>query len=74
VQNIGTAAKYIDGTLLLPGQTFSMNDTIKERTAENGYTKGFVIGEGGIFKMERAAGSPPRPPRCSTPPGSPGSS
>ena len=56
VQNIGTAAKYIDGTLLLPGQTFSMNDTIKERTAENGYTKGFVIGEGGIFKLDEGGG------------------
>ncbi len=32
MQNIGQAAKYIDGTLLLPGQTFSLNDTIKERT------------------------------------------
>lgn len=49
VQNIGQAAKYVNGTLLLPGQTFSMNDTIKERTVANGYTVGYIIGSGGVF-------------------------
>jgi vancomycin resistance protein YoaR len=49
VQNIGQAAERVNGTLLLPGETFSMNDTIKERTEENGYTEGFVVGEGGVF-------------------------
>jgi vancomycin resistance protein YoaR len=48
-QNIGQAAKYVNGTLLLPGQTFSMNDTIKERTVANGYTVGYIVGSGGIF-------------------------
>jgi len=48
-QNIGQAAKYVNGTLLLPGQTFSMNDTIKERTVANGYTVGYIVGTGGIF-------------------------
>ncbi len=56
VQNIGQAATYIDGTLLLPGDEFSMNDTIKERTIENGYTKGFVVGEGGVLKMDEGGG------------------
>ena len=56
VQNIGEAARRINGTLLLPGDTFSMNDTIKERTEANGYTKGFVIGEGGIFAEELGGG------------------
>jgi len=56
VQNIGTAAKYIDRTLLLPGETFSLNKTIKERTPENGYTKGFVIGAGGVFKEDLGGG------------------
>jgi vancomycin resistance protein YoaR len=55
-QNIGTAAKYINGTLLLPGDTFSLNDTIKERTPANGYTTGFVIGAGGIFKEDLGGG------------------
>jgi vancomycin resistance protein YoaR len=49
VQNIGEAARRINGTILKPGETFSMNDTIKERTKKNGYTVGFVVGEGGVF-------------------------
>jgi vancomycin resistance protein YoaR len=48
--NIGQAAKYVNGTLLMPGETFSMNDTIKERTVANGYTVGTVIGPGGVFE------------------------
>ncbi|MEI6372382.1 MAG: VanW family protein [Actinomycetes bacterium] len=56
VQNIGQAAKYIDGTVLMPGETFSMNDTIKERTVANGYTKGFVVGTGGVLKMDEGGG------------------
>lgn len=47
--NVGQAAEYLDGTLLKPGQTFSMNDTILERTAANGYVKGTFIAEGGRF-------------------------
>lgn len=50
VTNIGQAAKYVNGTLLLPGETFSMNDTIKERTVKNGYTVGTIIGPGGVFE------------------------
>ncbi len=49
VQNIGEAARRMNGTLLMPGDTFSLNDTIKERTEKNGYTVGFVVGEGGVF-------------------------
>ena len=56
VQNIGEAARRINGTLLMPGETFSMNDTIKERTIANGYTVGFVIGEGGVFAEELGGG------------------
>jgi len=50
VTNIGQAAKYIDDTILMPGETFSMNNTIKERTVKNGYTVGTVIGPGGVFE------------------------
>ena len=56
VQNIGQAAKYVNGTLLLPGETFSLNDTIKERTEKNGYTVGFLIGPGGIFAEDFGGG------------------
>ncbi len=56
VQNIGQAARYIDGTILMPGETFSMNDTIKERTVANGYTVGIVIGPGGVFSEDLGGG------------------
>lgn len=56
VQNIGQAARYLNGTLLLPGETFSFNDTVRERTVENGYTKGFIISTGGIFAEELGGG------------------
>ncbi len=55
-QNIGQAAEYVDGTLLRPGQVFSLNKTIKERTPANGYTTGFVVGPGGIFREDLGGG------------------
>lgn len=56
VQNLGQAAERINGTLLMPGDTFSLNDTILERTEENGYTVGFVVGEGGVFDEQLGGG------------------
>ncbi|WP_203336113.1 VanW family protein [Nocardioides limicola] len=44
--NIGRAAELIDGTLLKPGETFSMNDTVGERTRANGFTEGYIIRNG----------------------------
>jgi vancomycin resistance protein YoaR len=44
--NIGRAAELVDGTLLKPGETFSLNDTVGERTVENGFTEGYVISNG----------------------------
>jgi len=44
--NIGRAAEIIDGTILKPGETFSMNDIVGERTRENGFTDGFIISNG----------------------------
>ena len=49
-QNIGQAAQRINGTLLLPGQTYSQNETVKERTAANGYTVGTIILNGRFFE------------------------
>jgi len=37
VTNIHTMADTIDGTIVLPGDTFSLNDTVGERTLEGGY-------------------------------------
>ncbi|WP_297741083.1 VanW family protein [uncultured Tessaracoccus sp.] len=48
--NIGTAAKRINGSVLLPGETFSMNDTVGERTASNGFTAGYVINSGNLVR------------------------
>lgn len=56
VQNIGQAAERINGTLLMPGEVFSLNDTILERTEANGYTVGFVVGPGGVFQEELGGG------------------
>ena len=56
VQNIGQAAKYMNGTLLAPGDTYSMNNTIKERTVANGYTVGIRIGADGHFVEDLGGG------------------
>ena len=53
--NIGRAAELIDGTVLKPGETFSLNDTVGERTRENGFTEGFIISDG-IFKEDLGGG------------------
>ena len=53
--NIGRAAELVDGTVLKPGETFSLNGVVGERTVENGFTTGFVI-SGGIFKEDLGGG------------------
>ncbi len=53
--NIGRAMELIDGTVLKPGETFSLNETVGERTAENGFVKGFII-QDGIFKEDFGGG------------------
>ncbi len=53
--NVGEAARRINGTVLEPGETFSMNETAKERTPANGYTEGFII-SGGRFREELGGG------------------
>jgi vancomycin resistance protein YoaR len=53
--NIGRAAELVDGTVVPPGETFSLNQTVGERTAENGFTDGFIISNG-IFKEDLGGG------------------
>jgi vancomycin resistance protein YoaR len=55
VTNIGRAGRYINGTLLKPGEVFSMNETIRERTEANGYVTGTIIAEG-RFRRELGGG------------------
>ena len=50
LQNIHRAADLIDGTVVLPGETFSMNKTVGERTAENGFAVGIIINNGKFEK------------------------
>lgn len=44
--NLGRAANLIDGTVLEPGEVFSLNRIVGERTVENGFTEGYVINDG----------------------------
>ncbi len=44
--NIGTAADSIDNVLIEPGDEFSLNDIVGERTEANGFTAGTIINEG----------------------------
>jgi vancomycin resistance protein YoaR len=53
--NIGRAAELINGTLLKPGETFSLNEVVGERTRANGFTEGLII-SGGKFKRELGGG------------------
>ncbi|WP_137292413.1 VanW family protein [Nocardioides dongxiaopingii] len=53
--NIGRAAELVDGTLLKPGETFSLNDIVGERTRENGFTEGYIISNG-ILKLDLGGG------------------
>ena len=53
--NIGRAAELVDGTVLKPGEVFSLNDIVGERTRENGFTEGFIISNG-IFKEDLGGG------------------
>lgn len=54
--NLALASEYINGTLLLPGDVFSMNKTTENRDPENGYMEGWVIGPGGIFRQALGGG------------------
>lgn len=54
-KNVTTAANYLEGKILLPGEIFSMNETIKQRTVENGYVIGLRI-ENGRFVEDLGGG------------------
>lgn len=54
--NLALASEYINGTLLLPGDVFSMNKLTENRDPENGYMEGWVIGPGGIFQKALGGG------------------
>ncbi|GGR51630.1 vancomycin resistance protein YoaR [Nocardioides luteus] len=53
--NIGRAAELVNGTVLAPGDTFSLNGIVGERTAANGFTKGWMI-QNGVFREDYGGG------------------
>ncbi|HUR73478.1 MAG TPA: VanW family protein [Sporichthya sp.] len=55
VTNIGRAAQLINGTILMPGDIFSLNKVIGERTEANGFVKGFII-KNGQFEEDLGGG------------------
>ena len=53
--NIGRAAELVDGTVLKPGETFSLNGIVGERTRANGFTEGWTI-QNGVFRSDLGGG------------------
>ncbi|MCP3754498.1 VanW family protein [Streptomyces sp. TBY4] len=51
--NIGRAAELINGSLVLPDETWSFNRRVGERTKENGFVDGLIINNG---QYEKASG------------------
>ncbi|GAA3245694.1 VanW family protein [Streptomyces labedae] len=53
VTNIGRAAELMNGSVVLPGETWSFNRTVGERTEANGFVEGIIINND---QFEKAAG------------------
>ncbi|MFD9357098.1 VanW family protein [Streptomyces sp. NPDC060031] len=51
--NIGRAAELINGSLVMPDETWSFNRRVGERTKENGFVDGLMINNG---RYEKASG------------------
>lgn len=54
--NLKLACEAIDGTVLKPGEVFSFNNVVGERTVEKGYKEGIVYADGGESEMEEGGG------------------
>ena len=54
-ENIAIAARTVTGTVLLPGETFSLNETLGERTPAKGYNEAPVI-VGGRLTIDYGGG------------------
>ncbi|MFI1065777.1 MULTISPECIES: VanW family protein [Streptomyces] len=48
--NIGRAVELINGSVVMPGQEWSFNRTVGERTPENGFVDGIMINDGQFVK------------------------
>lgn len=54
--NLKLACKEIDGTIVMPGETFSFNQTVGQRTEEKGYLEAIAYVHGGESKPEVGGG------------------
>lgn len=54
--NLDLACKAMNGTVILPGATFSFNDVVGERTPEKGYRKATAYVAGGKSEPEYGGG------------------
>ncbi len=54
--NLRLACEAIDGTVLGPGEVFSFNQAVGERTAEKGYKEGIIYADGGASEAELGGG------------------
>lgn len=46
ITNIGRAAELINGSIVEPGEVWSLNETVGERTVKNGFVRGTIIRQG----------------------------
>jgi len=56
VQNIHRMADTVRGTVIKPGETFSLNGIVGRRTTEKGYVEAGIIGAGGRFDSDVGGG------------------
>ena len=54
--NLTLACKALNGTVLKPGEVFSFNGVVGERTPDKGYKEGIIYADGGKSEMEAGGG------------------
>lgn len=54
--NLRLACEAINGTVLEPGEIFSFNEIVGQRTAEKGYKEGIIYADGGASESEIGGG------------------
>ena len=54
--NLRLACEAINGTVLAPGEVFSFNTVVGERTPEKGYQEGIIYAEDGKSELEAGGG------------------
>ena len=67
LNNVTLAAEYFDGSVLLPGETFSYNETVGRRTADRGFLPARPMSPARRSRRP-AAGSVRGPPPSTWPP------